>query len=451
MTHRYIPHSEGDRQALLEAIGCSSVEELFATIPAPFRVREPLQVGGPLSEAELLAHLEGLAAANAQVRSHTSFLGAGAYDHFIPSLVRHLAGRAEFYTAYTPYQPEISQGTLQAIFEFQTLICQLTGMDVANASLYDGASATAEAALMARRVTRRRKVFLARSLHPEYRQVVATYLAGAAGDLVEVPFRDGMTDGDWLEGHVDGETACVIVQSPNVFGGVEDLAPLADVAHRQGALLVAIVAEPISLGLLRPPGEQGADIVAGEGQGFGIPLSFGGPYLGFFATRDAHVRAMPGRLVGETVDREGRRGYVLTMATREQHIRREQATSNICTNEGLCALMATIYLATMGKEGLREVARLNLNKAAYARDRLGALPGFRLKFRAPTFNEFVLEPPAPPARLLERLEAERILGGVDLGRWYPELRPALLVCVTETHARADIDRLAEALGRLGRA
>jgi glycine dehydrogenase subunit 1 len=443
---RYIPHTPGDIAQMLARIGVASLEELFVEVPASVRLTRPLDLPPALAETELLRELKVLAAKNATPSGHLSFLGGGAYQHFIPAAVDQLISRSEFYTAYTPYQPEISQGTLQAIFEFQTLICQLTGMEVANASMYDGASACAEAALMAVRLTRRRRVLVSRALNPRWRAVVATYCRYLELELVEVGYRpDGRTDLDDLASKLDAETAAVIAGYPNYFGIVEDLAALAQLAQRAGAKLVAGVNEGVALGLLRSPGELGADIVAGEGQSFGIPVSFGGPYVGFFAARMKDVRAMPGRLVGETLDRDGKRGFVLTLATREQHIRREKATSNICSNQGLCALTATVFLSLLGKQGLREMASQNLAKAAYARERLGSINGIHLPFAAPAFNEFAVCTARPVKDVLDALERQGILGGIPLGTDFPELADAFLVCVTEQHRRADIDALAAAL------
>jgi glycine dehydrogenase subunit 1 len=443
---RYIPHTPGDVARMLERIGVGSLEELFVEIPASARLNRPLDLPPALAESDLVRELKALASRNATPESHLSFLGGGAYQHFIPAAVDQLISRSEFYTAYTPYQPEISQGTLQAIFEFQTLICQLTGMEAANASMYDGASACAEAALMAVRLTKRRKVLVSRALNPRWRAVIATYCRYVDLDVVEVGYTaDGRTDLDDLAGKLDGQTAAVIAGYPNYFGVVEDLAALAGLAQGAGAKLVAGVAEGVALGLLKSPGELGADIVAGEGQSFGIPVSFGGPYVGFFAARMKDVRAMPGRLVGETLDRDGKRGFVLTLSTREQHIRREKATSNICSNQGLCALTATVFLSLLGKQGLREMARQNLAKAAYAREQLTRVAGLKLAFAAPTFNEFVVRSQQPVAQVLAALEQQGILGGIPLGADYPELADAFLVCVTEQNRRADIDALAKAL------
>mgnify|MGYP002397480714 FL=1 len=442
----YLPHTTQDIRKMLEAIGVKNTDELFTEIPEPLRLKRPLNLDAPLSEPELAREMERLSGNAATSTNTLSFLGGGAYQHFIPAAIDQLVLRSEFTTAYTPYQPEISQGTLQAIFEFQTMICQLTGMEVANASLYDGASACAEGALMAMRATRRSKVLLSAGVHPEYRETVATYCRYLDAELVDVPLaQDGRTDTAALSQLLDDNTAALVAGYPNFFGVVEDLATLADAVHACGARLIASVQEPLALGLLKSPGELGADIVAGEGQSLGIPVSFGGPYLGFFAARQKDVRSMPGRLVGETVDQAGERGFVLTLATREQHIRREKATSNICSNQGLCALTATIYMALLGKQGLREVAQQNFAKASYAREAITALPGFALAHDAATFNEFVVECPQDAEQLLAKLEEQDILAGIPLSRYFPDRPNALLVCVTETHSRADIDRLVAAL------
>jgi glycine dehydrogenase subunit 1 len=444
---RYIPITEQDRRQMLEAIGSGSVEDLFADVPESLRLRRALRIPTALSEAELTKHLRTLSDRNADADRWSTFLGAGCYDHFSPAIITHLIQRGEFLTSYTPYQPEISQGTLQALFEYQTLICQLTGMEVSNASMYEGASATAEGILMAHRITGRSEVVVARAVHPEYRQVARTYAAQLGLAFREIGFTDaGTTDLEAVKQGLTPQSACLVVQYPNFFGGVEDLAPLAEAAHAVGALFVVCVAEPIALGLLKPPGECGADLVTGEGQGLGTGMNYGGPALGLFATRERFVRHMPGRLVGETVDRQGRTGYVLTLATREQHIRREKATSNICTSESLIALMGTIYLVSMGPQGLRAVALQNLRKAAYAKERLGSLEGLGARFDGPTFNEFVLRTKKKPAAVLKRLLKREIVGGLDLGRFYPELKDCLLVCVTEQKSREQIDALVTALG-----
>ncbi len=446
---RYLPHTEEDVRQMLATIGVASIEALFCEVPPAVRLQRPLLLPEALAESDLLRELRQLAARNATAADHSSFLGGGAYNHFIPAVVDQLISRSEFYTAYTPYQPEISQGTLQAIFEFQTLICQLTGMDQANASMYDGASACAEGVLLAARATRRKRVLLSAGLHPDYRRTVETYCSFIGLELVEVPCNAaGATDGARLQALADAETAAVVAGYPNFFGVVEDIAVLAGIAHDAGALLVSVTTEPIALGLLKSPGELGADLAVGEGQSFGIPVSYGGPGVGFFAARQKFLRNMPGRLIGQTIDKDGHRGFVLTLATREQHIRREKATSNICSNQGLCALMATVYLALLGKAGIREVAQQNLAKAEYAKGRLAALPKVTLPFSGPTFNEFVIETPRPAETVLEALAGRQILGGVDLGRYDRGRKQQILVCVTEQNRRAEIDALAEALGEV---
>jgi glycine dehydrogenase subunit 1 len=444
---RYIPNTDADCRQMLDAIGVRSVENLFADIPAAVRLKRPLRIPPALSEADLAKVMGGLADKNADVGRYVSFLGAGSYNHFSPALIGHLISRGEFLTAYTPYQPEISQGTLQTMYEYQTLICQLTGMEVSNASMYEGASATAEAILMAHRVTGRNDVVVARSVHPEYRQVTHTYAKQINLSFKEVPFTPaGTADLKQAKMLLSDKAACLVVQNPNFFGAVEDLTELAAAAHAVGALLVVAVPEPVSLGILKPPGECGADIVAGEGQALGVPMSYGGPYLGFFATQEKYVRQMPGRLVGATEDRQGRTGYVLTLATREQHIRREKATSNICTSEALIATIATIYMETLGKNGLKEVALQNLRKAAYAKEKLAKGKGCGVRFSGPTFNEFVLQVKRKPADILKGLLRKQIIGGLDLGGFYPELKDCLLVCVTEQNSREEIDALAKAMG-----
>ena len=442
----YVPNTPEDQQAMLAAIGVASVEELFASVPAELRLGRELNLPPAMGELELTAHLADLAARNLSASSAVCFLGGGSYDHFIPAVVDFVAGRSEFYTAYTPYQPEASQGTLQATFEYQTLIAQLTGMEVSNASLYDGGSAVAEAVLMARSATGRPgRVVVARSVHPEYRQVLSTYLADLGTELVTVAAPQGSVAAADLGAAVDERTACVVIEHPNFFGCLEDVRACAEIAHRAGALLVVSV-DPISLGLLARPGDYGADIVVAEGQSLGNWMSFGGPYLGILACREQFVRRMPGRLVGQTVDRHGNRCWVLTLQTREQHIRREKATSNICTNQGLLALRAAVYLAAMGPRGMRSVAELCVQKAHYAMERLTAGDGLRLAFDRPVFKEFVVR--AADGRVDPRLQAtlkQGILAGVPLARWYPELADCFLVAVTEKRTKAQIDRLADAL------
>jgi len=443
----YIPHTEDDVRGMLDAIGAASVAALFECVPEKLRFAGALALPAAGSEQEVLAELGELAGRNAHPGSHAWFLGAGTYAHFVPSAVDALASRSEFYTSYTPYQAEISQGTLQTIFEWQTMTAGLTGLDVSNASMYDGASATAEAALMALRLTRRRKVAVSAALHPHYRGVLETYLGGLDAELVEIPrTAEGVTAP--VAGALDGDTACIIVQQPNFLGSVEDLSAFAAAAHAAGALLVSVTAEALSLALLRAPGDCGADIACGEAQSFGVPMGFGGPHLGFLATRTANVRQLPGRLVGATLDAQERRGFVLTLSTREQHIRRERATSNICTNQGLCLLMATVYLALLGRRGLRALAELNLAKAEYAKARL-AEAGLRRIGSAPTFNEFVVATRGPAEASLARARDAGVVAGLDLARFAPDLGPSLLVCTTELSTRAQIDQLAEVLGAGG--
>ena len=443
-TMRYLGTTAVQRAEMLRTVGVADVEALLERIPAKARLARELDVPAALAEGDLVAHLRDLAARNAHAEEYASFLGAGAYDHYIPSVINHLLLRGEFFTAYTPYQPEASQGTLRTIYEYQTMISVLTGMDVTNASVYDGGSALAEAALMAHGVTDREEIVVSGAVSPLARRVVATYCAGPRLPIRTVPWADGVTDPDALRKAVSEKTAAVLVQYPNFFGCLEDLDAAAAVAHARGALLVVSV-DPIALALLRPPGEAGADIVVGEGQGVGNHLNFGGPYLGLFACRKELVRRMPGRLCGATVDKDGHRGFVLTLQTREQHIRREKATSNICTNVALVALGATIYLALMGKEGLRKVASLSTAKAHYAAETLGRVPGAGLRFGAPFFKEFVLRLPKSPDRVLRALRRKRILGGVALGQFDRTLRDSVLVAVTERRTRAEIDAYAEAL------
>jgi len=442
----YTPHTERDVAAMLAAIGVGSIDDLFAHVPTNLRARAAIGLPAGLTEPELRAQLGALAARNIGASAPAVFLGAGAYPHWIPAVVDQVLLRSEFATAYTPYQPEVSQGTLQAIFEFQTFAALLLGLEVANASMYDGASATAEAVLMARRLLPGRHViWLARALHPHYRATVATYLRGLGDlDVREVPFAaDGRTDLSALRAGLGPDTLCLVLGYPNVFGVVEDVAPFAEAVRAAGALTITATTEPLALALVRSPGAAGADIAVAEGQSFGLPVSYGGPGVGLFATRERFVRSLPGRLVGETTDAHGRRGYVLTLATREQHIRRERATSNICTNQGLCALAVTVYLSLLGRHGLASLAQANYRAAHLAAARLEAA-GVAGRFPAPFFNEFVVRAPAA-ASAWERLAADGIVAGFPLGRWYPELEGDLLLCVTETHAREQIDRLAEAL------
>jgi glycine dehydrogenase subunit 1 len=441
---RYLPKSPAEREKMLAEIGAASIDDLFAVIPAEHRLTRDLDVPRQHAESEIIDYFRAAGAKNAT--DYASFLGAGAYRHYRPVVIDSLIQRGEFLTSYTPYQAEISQGTLQAVFEFQTMIAELTGMDVANASMYDGSTAAAEAARMAIRITGRNKTVVAASVHPEYREVMATYSKhqGLPISLVGYDPETGRIDLDALAAAVTEETAAVLVQSPNFFGVIEDIPAIAKIAHAKGALLIVAIAEAVSLGVVRPPIE--ADIVSMEAQSFGVALSYGGPFCGVIAAKEQYVRQMPGRLVGQTVDSNGNRGFVLTMATREQHIRREKATSNICTNQALVALMATIFLSVYGKEGIRELAEHNLANADYAAKTLSAQPGARLLFTgAPRFNEFVLQTEEAPAQWSQRLMDNKIVGGIDLSRWYSELRHCTLWCATEMVTREQIDSAARVL------
>lgn len=440
----YIPHTEDQKQEMLRSLGLERIEQLFEEqIPAPLLLNRPLEVPPSMSEVELRRHFESLAAQNRPAGAQACFLGAGIYDHYVPSVVPTIILRGEFHTAYTPYQPEMSQGTLQSIFEFQTMISALTGVDVANASMYDGATALAEAVILAAGVTNRDEALLV-GVHPAWVQVTRTYVEGLGIRIVEVPAPNGVGDRDWLREHLSAQTAVIAVQQPNFLGGVEDIQELADLAHGAGALLV-VGANPIALGLLQAPGAQGADVVVGEGQPLGLGMNYGGPLLGYFAARQKFLRQMPGRLVSRTTDRDGRTGYVLTLQTREQHIRRERATSNICTNQGLMMLAATVYLSTLGKTGLRQVAEQCLQKAHYAAEKLTGVADYRLKFTAPFFHEFVLQCPEDADVVAKRLAEQGILAGFPLGGYNPELRDCLLVAVTEKRTKDEIDRFAAAL------
>ena len=446
MSYRYIPHTDAEIRQMLDAIDVASIDALFDSIPEKHRRDVPLALPAAASEQEVGRELSRMAARNANLETHDWFLGAGTYAHFVPSVVDSLVSRSEFTTAYTPYQPEISQGTLQTIFEWQTMMASLTGVEVANASMYDGASATAEAALMAMRITKRSKVLVSAGLHPHYLGVLETYLDGLDA-TVEIAPLDGT--GRTALAAIDQDTACVVIQQPNFVGSIEELRQFGEAAHAAGALLVTSVTEALSLALLESPGAQGADIVCGEAQSFGVPMSFGGPHLGFLATRTKRVRQMPGRLVGETVDQSGRRGYVLTLSTREQHIRRERATSNICTNQGLCLTMATIYLALMGRRGLRELAEHNLAKSEYARSQVRETDGLELAYSAPSFNEFAVRVPDSAERALARALDADCIGGLDLSDRVTGLDQHVLVCTTELSSREAIDRLIGALASQG--
>jgi glycine cleavage system P protein (glycine dehydrogenase) subunit 1 len=446
---RYIPNSTADRQQMLAEMGIDSIEKLFSGIPENLRLRRLLDIPEALTEPELLEYFRNRASRNAS--EYASFIGAGVYRHYIPIIIDALVSRSEFYTAYTPYQPEIAQGTLQAIFEFQTYIAQLTGMDVSNASLYDGSTAIAEAVLMAQRVTGKKRFLLGKTVHPEYRAVINTYVRnlGLQTELIDYT-EQGRVDIHRLESAIRNDVAAIVVQSPNFFGTIEHTHDISELAHRHGALSIVNVCEAISLGILKPPGADAlesrtADIVAGEAQSLGVPESFGGPHVGFLATRERYIRQMPGRLVGMGKDFSGRRGFVMTLSTREQHIRREKATSNICTNQSLCALMATIYLSTVGPKGLREICEQNILKTDYAAEQIRSRTGHRILFPAPRFNEFVVQLSDDYPPRAQRLMQNRIVPGISLSRFYPELGNSVLLCVTETATKDQIDRLVRGL------
>lgn len=440
----YLPNTEDNRKEMLEKIGVSTVADLFRDVPAKHRFPK-LDLPPAASEMEILNELYGMALKNSSTGCYATFLGAGAYNHFVPSAIPYLASRGEFLTAYTPYQPEVSQGTLQSVFEYQSMVAHLTGMEVVNASHYDGATSMAEAAIMAMNVSnmKRRKIVVSPSVHPQYRKVLRTYIPDKT---VTITGDENLNvDLEALKGMLDKDTACLVVQNPDFFGQLLDVDGLAEAVHAAGALLVVVANPVMSLGMLKPPGEYGADIVVAEGQPFGAGLNFGGPYLGIFATREKFIRKMPGRLVGETVDTEGRRGYVLTLSTREQHIRREKATSNICTNQGLIALMAGMYLAYMGKQGVREVAELCYHKAHYAAKEIDQLKDYKVVGDRSFFNEFVIQCPKPVAEINQALQKKGILGGYDLEKDYPHAKNQMLVCVTEMNSRQQIEMLVQAL------
>jgi glycine dehydrogenase subunit 1 len=434
----YVPHTPEDQKQMMELIGIRAIDELFADIPDKYRLKKLLNLPHAVSEQEVSFLMHNIGSCN--VISPISLMGAGAYRHYIPAIVGHVISRSEFYTAYTPYQAEISQGILQVIYEYQTMIAKLTGMKVANASMYDGASAMAEAAVLAAKTLGRKKIVIVRSVHPEYRQVVGTYAWANGYEVVETPYgKSGQLDKDVLIQAVDEQTAAVLIQSPNFFGVIEDIASIESGIHAKGALLVSGFTEATSLGILKPAGEMGSDFVVGEGQGFGNPMNYGGPYLGIFASTDKFLRKIPGRLAGATVDKEGKRGFVLTLQTREQHIRREKATSNICSNEALCALAAAVYLVCLGKN-LKKLAELNIRKAQYLKQKLSELKGWKVVFTAPVYNEIVVQCPNPQ-KVNEKLRAEGIIGGYEMEKEYPELKNALLFCATEMLTKQDIDRV----------
>lgn len=441
----YISNTYEDVRRMLDFSGHKRPGDLFSHIPESLRFEGSLDLPAPLSEPELLRYMKNLSKRNADIEEYISFIGGGIYNHYIPPVVQHLTARSEFYTAYTPYQPEISQGTLQGIFEYQSLICALTRMEVSNGSVYDGATSVAEAVLMGLRINRRSRVIVSRTLNPQYRAVIETYVRDHA-KIVEAPYDEhGVTDVQKLEAILDESVSSVVLQSPNFFGIVEDEGEYENIIHQSGALFIAAFSEPLAFGMLNPPGMYNADIACGEGQSLGMAPGFGGPLLGILTCKKTFVRTMPGRIAGMSVDRNGKRAFVLTLTAREQHIRREKATSNICTNEGLCALTAAIYLSALGKRGLRHIALLNLERAEYAKRILGRIEGFRLKFDSATFNEFVLETPADAEALVRKAVEKKLIPGLPIVRWYPELQNCLLISVTEMNSLTEIDTLGEYL------
>ncbi len=444
MKHRYLPMTEADQKEMLDTIGVSSVQELFNDIPESVQFKGDYKIKQAKSEPALLKELTRLANKNADLKTNSSFLGAGVYDHYMPVIVDHVLSRSEFYTAYTPYQPEISQGELQAIFEFQTMICELTGMDVANSSMYDGGTALAEAAMLSTGQTRRKKVLVSSAVHPESKEVVKTYAKGQYIEVIEIPQQDGVTDLAALQAMIDADTAAVIVQYPNFFGRIEPMAELEEIVHGQKAMFV-VSSNPLALGALTPPGKFGADIVVGDAQVFGIPSAFGGPHCGYFAVTSKLMRKVPGRLVGQTTDDQGRRGFVLTLQAREQHIRRDKATSNICSNQALNALAASVAMTALGRKGVKEMALQNIQKAHYAKNALKE-KGLEIVFEGPSFNEFVVKVSKPVKEINQALLQKGIIGGYDLGRDYPDLRHHMLVAVTELRTKEEIDTFAQEMG-----
>ncbi|MBN1552268.1 aminomethyl-transferring glycine dehydrogenase subunit GcvPA [bacterium] len=447
----YIPMTEEERRQMLKTVGATEISELFEDIPESYRLKQLLKLPEPMSEWDVLCHLKKLAEKNEPFDKTPCFLGGGSYRHCIPSVVPALIGRGEFVTAYTPYQPEISQGTLQALFEYQTMITQLTGMPIANASLYDGAMAVAEAVLMAQRVAKKPKFAISKALTPGYRTTIETYARHQNVILIDLPLnQDGSTDIAYLQSPDANDLAAVVIQSPNYFGVIEDIETIGLLKQNTGCLLITVINEMISLGILKPPGELRADIVCGDAQSLGLPVSYGGPYLGFFTVRESALRQMPGRVVGMTVDTEGRQGFVNTLSTREQHIRREKATSNICTNQALCAITAAAFMATLGKQGLRELALLNVKKAAYLKSKIASLDGFDIRFSGPTFNEFTVSVPGSVKKLNEYLLNNGVIGGIDASDQFPEYGNIMLVCATETNTREQLDQFVKLLAAYGR-
>jgi len=449
--YRYLPNTEQDQREMFETLGINNIEELFTDIPEEVRMKGQLKVSEALSEPELVKYMQGLANKNVNFQNYVNFLGAGVYQHYIPSTVNHMISRGEFFTAYTPYQPEISQGELQAIFEFQTMVCELTGMEVANSSMYDGPTSAAEAAMMAAGHTGKPRVVISSAVLPDTREVLKTYAYGQSVELVEVGYTGaGLTDLAALEAAVTENTGAVVVQYPNFFGSIEDLEAIEKIVHSKGALLI-VSANPVALGLLQAPGKLGADIVVGDMQPFGIPASFGGPHCGYFATTAKLMRKMPGRIVGQTKDEDGKRGFVLTLQAREQHIRREKATSNICSNQALLALSASIALTALGKQGVQEMALQNIQKANYAKQALANAKGVEVVFNSPTFNEFVIKLPVSVEEANKTLLKAGIIGGFDLGKKYPELQNHMLIAVTELRTKQEIDAFVQELEAIAHA
>ncbi|RBW70586.1 aminomethyl-transferring glycine dehydrogenase subunit GcvPA [Bacillus taeanensis] len=444
MTYRYLPMTAQDKKEMLQTIGVKSTEELFADIPKAVRFKGNLNIPNELPEPELMKYMHELANKNVNTKEYSSFLGAGVYDHYIPSIVDHVISRSEFYTAYTPYQPEISQGELQAIFEFQTMICELTGMEVANSSMYDGPTALAEAAMLSAGQTKKKKILVSRAVHPEARAVIYTNAKGQNLEVVEIETTNGVTDVEALKKQFDRDTACVVVQYPNFYGQIESLKEIETIVHAEKSMFV-VSSNPLALGLLTPPGKLGADIVVGDAQPFGIPAQFGGPHCGYFAVTKKLMRKVPGRLVGQTVDEDGKRGFVLTLQAREQHIRRDKATSNICSNQALNALAASVAMTALGKKGVKEMAQQNLNKAYYAK-KVAEAHGLEAAFPGPFFNEFVLKLNKPVAEVNRALLKKGFIGGYDLGKDDPALENHMLVAVTESRTKAEIDQFVEEVG-----
>jgi glycine dehydrogenase subunit 1 len=444
----FVPNTDSDRKKMMDFLNIDSISDLFSDIDESLKIEGSLNLPNPLSEIEISRHMRDMAGSCQEISPDLSFIGAGSYNHFIPSVVSHLAKRGEFLTSYTPYQAEMSQGLLQSIFEFQSMLCELTEMEVANASMYDGATAMAEAAIMAAKITNRRHIVVSKTVHPEYRQVLVTYSNAYGLDVVEVGYENGLTDLKELQSQIDEDSACAIIQSPNFFGSIEDQKEIGEIVHKKDSLFISCIVEPISLGLLKPPGELGADMVVGEGQALGNQLSFGGPHLGFMTTKREYLKKIPGRISGLTLDRNGESGFILTLQTREQHVRRERATSNICTNQAANALAATIYMALLGKSGFSEVAKICAHEAHYAQKRIMEIEGFDPTHSAPFFNEFAIKCPQSPQKINSALLKKNILGGFALGRYYTDLKDSVVFCVTELNSKVGIDRLVDALSEV---